>query len=396
MNKRIYILSVLAMMFLVSCAPTELDSTVKGDVESVIEALNAEKPSDIPKTVQTEVTEAVSVDADIRLGEISEYKVFEQYVKRKDYTQEEAIQLVQKLLDYIGKSDAIKQLDIINEGIVYEDGTPLILNCVSLDNDFESVGVSINGISYDTVEWFKIASGPFSLDFQPVTNRENYRTGMEMSIGSVEEYEKKARELVSEMGVEINEDVICYSLDEETMRKEREEGEGMSDEYYEKVGVSTDFEKKDEAYCFSFFPSLNGIPYYYYSINKALTNTECIFGSKCTVCYNAEGLIFYETGDMFVPVRKGIEQNILKPGEILEKQIERLKSLSSAGDIEIQEIALQYLPILEKDTGEYHVIPVWTVAYVQEVTYQGATSYTLNESCVTVFDAVTGDVLQAR
>lgn len=46
----------------------------------------------------------------------------------------------------------------------------------------------------------------------------------------------------------------------------------------------------------------------------------------------------------------GTEQEILRPADIIEKQVEMMKSKEGTGEMKLSEVSLEYLPVYDKET----------------------------------------------
>ena len=73
----------------------------------------------------------------------------------------------------------------------------------------------------------------------------------------------------------------------------------------------------------------------------------------------------FSTAPTYELEKMGTEQEILRPADIIEKQVEMMKSKEETGEMKLSEVSLEYLPVYDKETELYHMCPVWACYYSQ-------------------------------
>ena len=116
----------------------------------------------------------------------------------------------------------------------------------------------------------------------------------------------------------------------------------------------------------------------------------------CEVSVDRDGIAYFQSAPTYELEKMGTEQEILRPADIIEKQVEMMKSKEETGEMKLSEVSLEYLPVYDKETELYHMCPVWACYYSQTVTHYGEVNYDSEEKYIAIYDACTGEVLQTK
>ena len=157
-----------------------------------------------------------------------------------------------------------------------------------------------------------------------------------------------------------------------------------------------DEENKNFSYLFLFYQDYFGIPVIRGGADEKITNDEYFEPTQCEVNIDKDGIAWLDTTPAYVSEKMGTEQEILRPADIIEKQVEMMKSKEKTGEMKLSEVSLEYLPVYDEKTDLYHMCPVWACYYSQVVTYYGEVSYDSDEAYMAIYDAYTGEVLQTK
>lgn len=385
-----------ACLVLTACAPTEFpeqNGTENQDrMESFVEQELAEFGKDdiekIPDHLTYQVDDLLTVDADIRLWGLSEWKLSDWYATEKNYTEseEEANRLIKEIMQGMGwtyDSKRVECSEYSSGGKRYD---------VEISDKDERVSIIPDSVfATNASGYISMGQSVFSPCYGPVVDRELYKTGRELEFGTIKESEKKAADFLKKLGFQVSETADCYTLDEKNKRwlwdhdMEKQENHTPEDE-----------ENKNFSYLFLFYQDYFGIPVIRGGADEKITNDEYFEPNQCEVNIDKDGIAWLDTTPAYVSEKMGTEQEILRPADIIEKQVEMMKSKEGTGEMKLSEVSLEYLPVYDKETELYHMCPVWACYYSQVVTYLAEVSYDSDEAYMAIYDAYTGEVLQTK
>ena len=193
------------------------------------------------------------------------------------------------------------------------------------------------------------------------------------------------------MGIQVSDTVDCYTLDEKNKR--------ISWLDLDKFDNHTPEEEENRNFSYAIFlyQDYFGIPGLRYDPGDGkLTNDTTFRSSVCEVSVDRDGIAYFQSAPTYELEKMGTEQEILRPADIIEKQVEMMKSKEETGEMKLSEVSLEYLPVYDKETELYHMCPVWACYYSQTVTHYGEVNYDSEEKYIAIYDAYTGEVLQTK
>lgn len=390
MKKRKIILFAVLMGILVACAPTEEEVSGTDD-NGVIEQLKTAPLSEVPDKLELKVSDDIAINAEINIpGTLNVYELNDLYATNRIFTEEEKEAYCVLLLNLSGMSGDIEEIDVgpMANG---QDDIQYSVN-VSM---FESVGVNNTSIDMFTNESAKLYAISSEMGYETNGMRFYYETEKELDFESIESAKEHILSYLEQFDLEFTDQYVCYSMDVSTMNEVADFYMAEYDAYFIETQEPCGYTKQDEAYCFELLLGHDNIPYYdYKKYDKEVANMESGIGSVCRVYYNKNGIIGIIISDSYDVTEEGEQQELVTIGDVLEAHLEQMEVEKTIGPIEVTDISLSYLPSFEDEaTLRYHMIPVWTVAYTQEVEITGDTNHTQLERKLTVYDAVTGEKL---
>ena len=310
-----------ACLVLTACAPTEFpeqNGTENQDrMESFVEQELAEFGKDdiekIPDHLTYQVDDLLTVDADIRLWGLSEWKLSDWYAIEKNYTEseEEANRLIKEIMQGMGwtyDSKRVECSEYSSGGKRYD---------VEISDKDERVSIIPDSVfATNASGYISMGQSVFSPYYGPVVDRELYKTGRELEFGTIKESEKKAADFLKKLGFQVSETTDCYTLDEKNKRwlwdhdMEKQENHTPEDE-----------ENKNFSYLFLFYQDYFGIPVIRGGADEKITNDEYFEPNQCEVNIDKDGIAWLDTTPAYVSEKMGTEQEILRPADIIEKQV---------------------------------------------------------------------------
>ena len=341
----------------------------------------------IPDHLTCQVDDLLMVDADVRLWGLSEWKLSDWYATEKNYTEseEEAHELIQKMMNEAGWKYEEKDVEC------YRNSEGEKIYYVEISNHEDNVYVLPDRFSYSTERGYvSLNQSDFCGDYKG-DNRELYKTGRELAFGSIKESEQLAVDYAEKMGIQVSDTVDCYTLDEKNKR--------ISWLDLDKFDNHTPEEEENRNFSYAIFlyQDYFGIPGLRYDPGDGkLTNDTTFRSSVCEVSVDRDGIAYFQSAPTYELEKMGTEQEILRPADIIEKQVEMMKSKEETGEMKLSEVSLEYLPVYDKETELYHMCPVWACYYSQTVTHYGEVNYDSEEKYIAIYDAYTGEVLQTK
>lgn len=207
---------------------------------------------------------------------------------------------------------------------------------------------------------------------------------------------KEAEAIVREALKAINLDHLILErtlyLDHEVMQRYQQENLEDITELHEKMEAPyavKDWTEADDCYQFMFSYDVDGIPTI---VSDRVTPTFTITPAGATFRYTEKGIIRASVGD-FWKLAETVEEpeKIISATEAMETVKEKLESVYSGQVREVQEIALRYAPM--QDKNRWLLSPVWEVLVCEKdvpLIYAGITS---DEYSYILVDALTGEEL---
>lgn len=213
-------------------------------------------------------------------------------------------------------------------------------------------------------------------------NLEKYSTESEHQEFRREKAREELLEILKKIGIAVEkDDVLCYTLDHETLAAEEymEDMDGNEDIEEEKV----DWSEEDDSYYFFINQKYHGLPTYHeYVYNGA--EGDSLDASPIQAVYSRRGLEMLTIERVFE--FEDTVQNIqLAPfDKVAESIAYRFTRVISNDKFIVKEAKLKYM---ERLTGEelYEIAPVWIVSF--EMQSEGSDVRTLQMLC----DAVSGE-----
>ena len=384
-----------ACLVLTACAPTEFpeqngtehQNQMEGVAKQELTEFDTDDVEKIPDHLTCQVDDLLMVDADVRLWGLSEWKLSDWYATEKNYTEseEEAHELIQKMMNEAGWKYEEKDVEC------YRNSEGEKIYYVEISNHEDNVYVLPDRFSYSTERGYvSLNQSDFCGDYKG-DNRELYKTGRELAFGSIKESEQLAVDYAEKMGIQVSDTVDCYTLDEKNKR--------ISWLDLDKFDNHTPEEEENRNFSYAIFlyQDYFGIPGLRYDPGDGkLTNDTTFRSSVCEVSVDRDGIAYFQSAPTYELEKMGTEQEILRPADIIEKQVEMMKSKEETGEMKLSEVSLEYLPVYDKETELYHMCPVWACYYSQTVTHYGEVNYDSEEKYIALYDAYTGEVLQTK
>ena len=384
-----------ACLVLTACAPTEFpeqngtehQNQMEGVAKQELTEFDTDDVEKIPDHLTCQVDDLLMVDADVRLWGLSEWKLSDWYATEKNYTEseEEAHELIQKMMNEAGWKYEEKDVEC------YRNSEGEKIYYVEISNHEDNVYVLPDRFSYSTERGYvSLNQSDFCGDYKG-DNRELYKTGRELAFGSIKESEQLAVDYAEKMGIQVSDTVDCYTLDEKNKR--------ISWLDLDKFDNHTPEEEENRNFSYAIFlyQDYFGIPGLRYDPGDGkLTNDTTFRSSVCEVSVDRDGIAYFQSAPTYELEKMGTEQEILRPADIIEKQVEMMKSKEETGEMKLSEVSLEYLPVYDKETELYHMCPVWACYYSQTVTHYGEVNYDSEEKYIAIYDAYTGEVLQTK
>ena len=373
--KKKYLILFLCCVTLGGCAPTEAVvensevSTGTSEYEKVLASLDEELIENLPQTIECTVNDKLIVDAEINTWDADGYLIKSGKGKLINFSEDEdkSYELMNQLAELINlnEDDCEQSYRFENDDNIYDWENRSTHDWVQVRKKWAIAVTHDGGIA--------LSASEFGENYLPFNDKEKFKTNKELSFMPIEEAKEMAIDTVNEFEIEVCNRCEIYTLDESNTL----------------LFPESDTDKQIDTYAFFLFPSVNGIPYSRCPENEILTgyiNQE----NHLQVAINENGISYFSIPPLYDWVETTETKEILHPSTILSKEVDKLKQYLTAGDIEVKEISLEYMPFADENEM-YNIKPVWMIYYYQNQLVQGEISYEQRVALYDVYDAYTGE-----
>jgi len=241
-------------------------------------------------------------------------------------------------------------------------------------------------------------------------NSHKFLTGKDLEFKSIKDSQLQIEKVINELGIDVIQDPLCYSIDYETLVSECEIAnaamneirdsirEESPEESFDREGLFEfiNVDKKDECYIFIYQILDDGIPLSIYS-NGVFGDGSFTSGTSIRVVYSAEGIVSFQMNYQFENTEI-ISQN--QKGITAEQALELLdkkyNTIILEGEYLVNDIVFEYIPMPDQGSNSsYTLVPAWRFSVIhttEQIGKEDAAETILTEvSSYVVFNAITGE-----
>lgn len=207
-------------------------------------------------------------------------------------------------------------------------------------------------------------------------NGDAFLTGEEFSFGTQQECFNVIKEVLNSLNVQVCDDFICYSVDNEIFTEEAqqyrnkifsqaremglqtEDGSLISEEELFQDFPEVNYTSDDDCYYYIIFPSIDGIPVTREE-NGIFENGGSISGSVIEAIYSHEGIIQLYLNSIYHVNEKSHDEGGMDLEDALAWLDEKYNEIIIDGEYIVQEISLEYVPISKGDRIHVELVPAW-------------------------------------
>jgi len=238
---------------------------------------------------------------------------------------------------------------------------------------------------------------------------ENKLTGQDLGFKNIKDAQIEIEEIINELGIDVIQDPLCYSIDYATLAsgcesfnamvsgfrdsiREENPEQSFSMEGFESIYV----DKEDECYIFIYQILDEGMPISIYS-NGVFGDGSFTPGTDVRVIYSADGIVSFrmnyqfENTEIISQNQKGITAD--QALDLLDK---KYNTIILEGEYLVNDIVFEYVPMPEDgSSSNYILVPAWRFLVIHTTEQMGkenAAETVLTEmSNYVVFNAITGE-----
>lgn len=339
---------------------------------------NAALTADFPKHVSKTVNEQVSVDADVIIpqelnilsvnvysaqkavfGEESTYRLFfgdEPFASRKENSQ--------------------KKNGLHSTFYTAEDGRTLLAGanaCIFQT----SLSQYVRNIFVDN-------------GFDPNYNVPRYTKQSELDFETKEGAFANIKEILSQLNIEVYNQYQCYTMPYDVMR---EESLKLKQDLPIAAGdYKTEWAKEEDCYLFRLNAYIEPLPIIYEDHGNPDDGT-LVLGSTIEVIYSVNGVEYLLANSIYK--QKSTEQenvNLISLDDALAKAEMLVNSVIITGEIKIEEIKLQYIPLpADKNGMQFTLVPAWSFRVANTIPLENNETKTITTRYWIHVNAITGE-----
>lgn len=347
-----------------------------------------------PDHIYEEVREDILIDADVvRPEEGIVPKVYQ--IERSVITKES----MEDFLEFCGDGIQSMESEIVDDNGYYYNlntnkGMNLILNVLE-DVNIGGCGFSYVGLNKD-YHWYKTLV-QYSRDRQGIPgdgdNTYNYEQPQEFAFATAAEAEENVRECLENLGIRnaVREEI--FYLDHSTLQRVMEEDEESlrweSEEMRGEPYIPKEWSEEDDCYMFSFCCAVDGI-----TSVQSVRETAVAYVDSCRIeaLYNTNGVVFLMAHNLW-STTEVVEKpkTIISEMDAMLKAREKLVGVFSKRQRVVQEVALRYCPV--QDKNGWLLYPVWEILVCEQDVSQEWSGAITDEYSYILIDALTGEEL---
>lgn len=387
---------ICGMVLLSGCKPLHAETDVKQDWSSLLTSLKETAPNEVEEHITCEISDEFSIDADVILpNEMETYEVGKLTMHRHLFEESDR----ERLAEFLAKecrwtdSDTWKlKTDVSEDRLENAEFQTVSRGVANMDGGIIIRDIALSADNYDFyAQYWSWGLGLYGDTVG--TQDTDYMAWMleteELDFATKEEIEKKAKNLMEKIGVEVSCDSIVYSCTQEEVQRAADAVIGAYEaENFFEHGIEPVVEKEDEAYVVQLQQGAEGIPLFPYELSSNVTKGVFLTGSQSYAVYSAEGLEAFELQSVYDIASVGEKQIILSLSDILELHYENQK-VNTTSKEKVVKAQLYYLAVcVNADTLEFEGRPVWCI--MSDVSSAGSG---IEERKTVVYDAYTGEEL---
>ena len=238
---------------------------------------------------------------------------------------------------------------------------------------------------------------------------ENKLTGQDLGFKNIKDAQIEIEEIINELGIDVIQDPLCYSIDYATLASGCESFNAMVSGFRDSIreenpeqsfnieGLESIYvDKEDECYIFIYQILNEGMPISIYS-NGVFGDGSFTSGTDVRVIYSAEGIVSFrmnyqfENTEIISQNQKGITAD--QALDLLDK---KYNTIILEGEYLVNDIVFEYVPMPEDgSSSNYILVPAWRFLVIHTTEQMGkenAAETVLTEmSNYVVFNAITGE-----
>lgn len=336
---------LLSCCVLIGCeSGVEKVADTKEQNEATQEGTTKEEKSEFPNTIQLDVSENVTVNAECFYPE--------------DFVEGEGVKVIQSGNTLWDSREHIVEMFAKGQPIIDKETTDFDENYQTENYSLtETTGLyisTVNVLNYFSEQATYILNTIMDDERFSDYNGELYQKRKDLDFISQDEAWNQVKSFLNEMGVEVSNDYTCYVMDHVTMEQE----ENNIYQMYQADDVKA-FEKKeqwtvdDDCYYFKTRLVWEGYP-----VIPQITG-EGIDEENVAVIYDKTGIISLNVNGHY-PLKKEKEISVQSPQKVAERLANVLKDIISETTYELQQIELCQAVIgMNHETGVSKIVPAW-------------------------------------
>ena len=336
---------LLSCCVLIGCeSGVEKVADTKEQNEATQEGTTKEEKSEFPNTIQLDVSENVTVNAESFYPE--------------DFVEGEGVKVIQSGNTLWDSREHIVEMFAKGQPIIDKETTDFDENYQTENYSLtETTGLyisTVNVLNYFSEQATYILNTIMDDERFSDYNGELYQKRKDLDFISQDEAWNQVKSFLNEMGVEVSNDYTCYVMDHVTMEQE----ENNIYQMYQADDVKA-FEKKeqwtvdDDCYYFKTRLVWEGYP-----VIPQITG-EGIDEENVAVIYDKTGIISLNVNGHY-PLKKEKEISVQSPQKVAERLANVLKDIISETTYELQQIELCQAVIgMNHETGVSKIVPAW-------------------------------------
>ena len=238
---------------------------------------------------------------------------------------------------------------------------------------------------------------------------ENKLTGQDLGFKNIKESQIEIEEIINELGIDVIQDPLCYSIDYATLASGCESFNATMNEIRDSIreekpeqsfnieGLESIYvDKEDECYIFIYQILNEGMPISIYS-NGVFGDGSFTPGTDVRVIYSAEGIVSFQMNYQFENTEI-ISQNQkgITADQALDLLDKKYNTIILEGEYLVNDIVFEYVPMPDDgSSSNYILVPAWRFLVIHTTEQMGkenAAETVLTEmSNYVVFNAITGE-----